>query len=329
MEPRRMVDVEIATEEEAVWREVCLFQAAQPHAGIVKLIDVLDDSSHTHLVMELLTGGNLLSRVVQQGGLSEPTVQRIARSVLEGVLHLHEHGICHNDLQPSNVLLDGSDNAKVADFGNGTRVDSISIYAFPSASNTRNNTGISYTAPEVLLGSPATPASDMWSVGVIVFFCLFGRPPFNDKSTGRPVISKIHRAEYSFPMPSDFCKNEEVSRRAKQLISSLLHPDPTVRLTAGEALQHSWLSSPSLSMPLPRTTKEPPDLSYSPSSSSSNTTPRPVFPTVRSLARRLICRPFRRRVQARKETGYPWRSLQSNSTELSVACSSLLAQDPT
>ena len=308
------------------WQEMSLFKAAQSHANIVELVDILDD----HVVMEFMTGGNLLSRVVQAGGLDEATVQKIARTLLSGVKHLHDKGICHNDIQPGNVLLDGTDTAKLADFGNAVRLDKVSIYALQQSSA---RTNVSYTAPEVLSGRHATTASDMWSVGVILFFCLFGRPPFNDRSTGRPIVSRIHRAEYNFPAFADMeNKDEDVSRKAKQLISSLLHPDASVRLTVEEALQHCWLFQPrrsstssvssfrpSLPSPTPLLCKVPSKQAVSQTSLSS------VRSGMRSLARRLICRPFRRHNSP--STNKHWKVLQANSTETSMA-SLLATQNP-
>lgn len=345
MEPLRITEEGVLDlPEDQVWREVRFLQLAQSHPNIVELVDVMDDPAHTHMVMELMTGGNLLSRVVQQGGLPEPTVQQLARTLLEGVLHLHRTGICHNDLQPSNILLDSLDRPKIADFGHSTRVDSVSIYAMPSNKHYRRN--MSYAAPEILLGVPATPSSDMWSIGVVIYFCLFGRPPFNDKNTGRPAASRIYRADYSFPTAAEYKSDEEVSRKGKQWISSLLHPDPTVRLTAEEALHHPWMTTGQLhpNMPTSDASGLPPDSLYASSTFSScrGTYARAGLPNIRSLARRLVCRPFRRRYPNEKDTaspcatwramgtfqskdpGYRWKSLKSNSTESSMACSSLL-----
>jgi len=307
--------------EEAVWREICIFQAAQSHDNVVKLVDVLEGSNHTNMVMELVTGGNLLSRVVQAGVLNESTTKRIARSILNGLLHLHQRGIYHNDLQPSNILLDGSDNAKIADFGNAQRADDFSIYAMPVNHNIAKN--VAYTAPEVFMGIHANEASDMWSVGALLYFSMFGCPPFTDRKTGRPSMQKIQRADYAFPASPDTILQQDVSRLAKQLISSLLHTDPTVRLTAAEALQHPWLLSP---LSPPPAQPFSPKMFSPPATTTSAATlfctpPHNAAPTlstsIRSLARKLVCRPFRRKEKV------AWKSLQSNSTDLS----SLLPQD--
>ena len=289
---------------EAVVREVGILQDAQPHDSVIELVDAMDESDRTYAVMELMTGGNLLSRVVQAQGLLEGTAKRMIKSVLEALVHLHGKGICHNDLQPSNILLDGTDTAKIADFGRAFYVEEVSIYSVPCVPSKRN---ISYLAPELLSGTGhASTAADMWSAGAIVYFCLFGHAPFFDVDTGRASLPRALRADYSFP--SD---NNDVSRAAKQFISNLVHTDPSVRLTAREALQHPWLVPPQ-EAPVSRPSFLMRSLSLDEGSERM---------TFRSLARRLMCK-------GRPKDPLKWKTLQSPTpTDISVACSSLLACD--
>lgn len=204
--------------------------AQDDEACIVKVIESIDESEKLYLVQELMTSGNLLSQVVQQEGLSEHSVKKIAKTLLKGVSHLHELQICHNGLEPSNILLTGADDVKIADFGHAARTGSTTIRVGNAA----------YTSPEVLQGVAPSCASDMWSVGVLLYFCLFGHTPFVDQAADstRTILAKLHRADYSFPTT----EWNQVSRFAKQFISSLLHVDPSVRLTADEALDHPWLA---------------------------------------------------------------------------------------
>jgi serine/threonine protein kinase len=209
-----------------------LLQNAQGDMGVVQVLDVIDESEKVYLIMELMTGGNLLSKVVQEEGLCESTVKLIAKSLLLGVRHLHEVEICHNGLEPSNILLDAKDGAKIGDFGHASRVGTMAGSPGTAA----------YMAPEVLQGAAPNAASDMWSIGVLLYFCLSGQTPFVDQSavSSRTNVSRIHKADYSFPTT----EWNHVPRYAKQLISSLIHMDPTVRLTAEEALEHPWFADP-------------------------------------------------------------------------------------
>lgn len=278
----------ISAQDSAVWHEIHLLEAVQGHSKIVQLVDVMESGDKAHVVMELLTGGNVLSRVAQAGSMSEDVVCGMARDLLQALQYLHtEHSILHNDVQPGNVLMDCSGVVKLVDFGSATDM-------MQQSKSRPHRINMAYSAPEVLLGAAPTYSSDLWSCGAVVYYCLFGRPPFNDASTGRPVLSKIQRGEYSFP------PEVSVSRKAKQFISSLLHLDPAVRLTAAEALDHSWLEgSKRLNSKAVMGTTE----------SASSGTPLKSS-SVRTLARQLMCSPFRRR-QRWKDTG-------------SVSCSSLL-----
>jgi serine/threonine protein kinase len=219
-------------EQEAVEREIDFLQNAQGDMGIVQVLDVIDEPEKVYLIMELMTGGNLLSKVVRQEGLCESAVKLIAKSLLLGVRHLHQLEICHNGLEPSNILLDATDIAKIGDFGQASRMGYMTYSPGTTA----------YMAPEVLQGVAPTAASDMYSIGVLLYFCLFGQTPIVGRSatSSRANVSNIHKADYSFPTTE--CKH--VSLYAKQLISSLISINPTVRLTADEALEHPWFADP-------------------------------------------------------------------------------------
>jgi serine/threonine protein kinase len=217
-------------QQEAVEREIDFLLNAQGDRGVVQVLDVIDEPKKVYLIMERMTGGNLLSKVVQQEGLCESTVKMIAKSLLLGVRHLHEQEICHNCLEPSNILLNATDVAKIGDFGHASRMG----YMADSLGTT------AYMAPEVLQGVAPTAASDLYSIGVLLYFCLFGQTPFVDQSaaSSRANVSRIHKTDYSFPTT----EWKHVPRYAKQMISSLIHMDPTVRLTADEALEHPWFA---------------------------------------------------------------------------------------
>jgi serine/threonine protein kinase len=206
------------SEVEACRREVSLLQTVQSHGAIVKLCEVYENRK-IYLVMELATGGNVLSRVIQQEALPEDTVRRIAISVLQAIQHLQSFNLCHNDLQPSNLVLDGNDDVVLVDFGRscaaGEELDQGALHT-------------SYTSPEVLNFNTCSPVSDIWSLGAVLYFCFFSQAP---------VPYSKRRSELTFP----FRDQDEVSRQAKQFMSACLHHDPTVRMTAEEALSHPWL----------------------------------------------------------------------------------------
>ena len=207
---------------ESYTSEVDLLQAAQG-PGIVDCHTVFLEDSKIYLVMELVTGGNLLSRLVQAGNnntLDQVTVKALAQNLFQGLQALHATGILHNDLNPGNVLLDATTDVPcICDFGSASNI------LHPAAAHTRR-VG-SYTAPEVVKGQAPTEASDVYSVGAILYYCLFGRPPPTQQQQQQEALFDNGTVT--------------LSRRCKQLLLLCLHPDASIRPTATEACEHAWL----------------------------------------------------------------------------------------
>lgn len=191
--------------------EIGLFQAAQG-PGVVPCYNVFMGDRKVHVIMQLVTGGNLLSRVVQQGSLEEATVRKMAWTIFQGLAGLESNGIVHNNLDPSNILLDGQDVPFICDFGSATNSLEPQISQGPRKRP--------YTAPEVIRGHSPTAASDVYSAASVLYFCLFGSGPDSTLSfEGLPL-----------------------SRRCKQFLTSCLHPDSEIRPTATEACNHPWFT---------------------------------------------------------------------------------------
>ena len=216
-------------------------------SNLVRLVTIREDSFKFYVVTELIEKGNLATLLSSSGQLSEEFVQRLAKSLLEGVNQLHSIGICHNDLQPENLLLDGDDDdamVVLCDFGSASYVEST-----PTPQRGRSRYGnLLYAPPERMKSNkPWNQACDMWSVGVILYQCLSGQLPFSYDSSSSTSSSsasrrlrlkeKICGGNFDFSDPSW----QSVSRSSKQFLSSLLHPDPSIRMTVSEALNHPWL----------------------------------------------------------------------------------------
>ncbi|CAB9515101.1 MAP kinase-activated protein kinase 2 (Fragment) [Seminavis robusta] len=213
-----------------------LTRGQQPdYAPLSQLVEVFEEPCHAqeetklYVVMELATGGNLLSKVVQDGPLDEQVAKQMTRSILQACQFLHSRHLVHADIQPENILVRGGD-ALLADFG--STVDLAMHDPFGSRTFSK------YSSPEVLhAAEPYSEPADMWSVGCLVYYMLTGASPFDDPSSKRKTMTKISRAEYSFPS----FHFGHVSRAAKQFIANLIAVDQSVRMTAAEALDHPWL----------------------------------------------------------------------------------------
>ena len=132
------------------------------HPNIVKVFDYGVDDGHPFLVMEYVPGITLSARI-EQGGLRDDDVRRLARELLEAVAAVHTAAILHRDIKPANVLVDERGRACLTDFG----------IAQPQGGPSLTQTGmvigtLRYLAPEVAAGHPATAASDLYSAGVVI-----------------------------------------------------------------------------------------------------------------------------------------------------------------
>lgn len=226
---------------EVLKREIEILKSVN-HPNIIQIRGVYEDAHHVFIVTELCTGGELFERIIEktkssEGHYSEEDAAKIIRQVLEAIYYCHEMQICHRDLKPENFLFQTSDpNAlvKIIDFGLA-RVEDIKK-GVPREMHTRVGTPY-YIAPEVLARS-YTKACDLWSIGVITYILLCGYPPFNGESDVA-IFERVKRGLSSRNFPEEDW--ESISSEAKAFIRNLLDLDPSVRMTAAEALRDPWI----------------------------------------------------------------------------------------
>eukprot|EP00826_Nyctotherus_ovalis_P024936 TRINITY_DN1924_c0_g1_i1.p1 TRINITY_DN1924_c0_g1~~TRINITY_DN1924_c0_g1_i1.p1 ORF type:complete len:511 (-),score=154.05 TRINITY_DN1924_c0_g1_i1:187-1719(-) len=200
------------------------------HPNIIKYYETYNDGEYLHIVTELCTGGELFERIVHKGRFSESEAANIIEKILSAISFLHNLGICHRDIKPENFMFSSSDpdaEIKIIDFGLSTK--------FISENSMKDIVGTPfYVAPEVLQGV-YTNACDVWSLGVVLYTMLNGKPPFT--GTSSEVLSKVSKAAVFFPE-----KNwSNISTDAKDFILKMLERDPEKRLTAKQCLEHHWL----------------------------------------------------------------------------------------
>jgi len=204
------------------------------HPNVVRLHKVVDTETKLYLVMELLTGGELFDRIVARGHYSEADARTLTRTIVSTMGYLHSQGVAHRDLKPENILLASEDeNAgiKITDFGLSRLIEDQGLMT--TACGTPG-----YVAPEVITHEAYSTQIDMWSVGVIVYILLCGFPPFYGENDAQ-MFRKIRSAQYKFLQPYW----DGISAEAKDFVAKLLVVDPEKRLTAKQALQHSWLAA--------------------------------------------------------------------------------------
>ncbi|GFR92753.1 protein kinase AMPK alpha subunit 2 [Elysia marginata] len=145
------------------------------HPHIIKLYQVISTPTDIFMVMEHVAGGELFDYIVKHGRLKEPEARRFFQQIISGVDYCHRHMVVHRDLKPENLLLDSSNNVKIADFGlSNMMTDGEFLRTSCGSPN--------YAAPEVISGKLyAGPEVDIWSCGVILYALLCGTLPFDDE----------------------------------------------------------------------------------------------------------------------------------------------------
>lgn len=212
------------------------------HENIVKTYDVFDTRDNLFIVMEYMPGGMLYDILATEGQFSEKDAASIMRDLLEAVHCLHSYDIVHRDIKPENVLAVSKSfplRVKLADFG-------LADFVLENSFGEKSTCGMYgtpfFVAPEVIRAETYTPAVDIWSLGVLCYNMLSGTLPF-DGSNIKDVLRKVRAGRYEFPD----AQWAEISSGAKHFIKGLLELDPHARLTARQALNHTWLNSDTLS----------------------------------------------------------------------------------
>jgi len=215
-----------------IQREIEIMQMIN-HENVIKLYEIFDEPKKMHLVMVLVTGGELFDRIVAKGSYTEKDAAMVTKTLCSALDYLHAKKVVHRDLKPENILYaSAADDApiKIADFGLARLVSSKDL--MKTACGTPG-----YVAPEVLKNKGYdSGAVDLWSAGVILYIMLCGFPPFYEEELPA-LFDQIMNARYDFPSPWW----DEISSGAKGLVRKLLELDPKKRLTAAQVLEDKWI----------------------------------------------------------------------------------------
>ena len=204
------------------------------HPNIIKFYETYYDEKYFHISMELCQGKDVFEKIIENGFISEQIVAKIIVKVLHAISYCHSKGITHRDLKPENILFltnDSSSEIKLIDFGLARKYDH-SKEKMSSVLGTPY-----YIAPEVLKGEYDSKC-DVWSIGAMTYIMLSGDLPFNG-NTNNEVFTKIAKEEISFKNP----KWNQVTKEAIDFIKCCMKKNPQDRLSAKEALNHSWFTN--------------------------------------------------------------------------------------
>jgi serine/threonine protein kinase len=144
---------------------------------LVRILDAGEVEGRPYIAMTYVPGPTLEARLEREGPLPLPDVGRIASEVGAALDALHRVEIVHRDIKPSNVLFGAGGSALLTDFG----LAKGRAYTLLTRPGQAMGT-LDYMAPELIRGNPASPATDVYALGCVVYECVAGRPPFGDRS---------------------------------------------------------------------------------------------------------------------------------------------------
>ncbi|GAW22554.1 hypothetical protein ANO14919_120940 [Xylariales sp. No.14919] len=230
--------IEDRSKMEGLQQEIALLLGLS-HPNIVSLKDTFNERNAVYLVLDLVPDRELFDLIVKKQKLTEPETRKIFLQLFEAVKYLHDRNVVHRDIKPENIVLSDQDwNLKLLDFGLSKVVGdedfTTTLCGTPS-----------YVAPEVLSdgeGRKYTKAVDIWSLGVVLYICLCGFPPFSDElySNDFPYTLSQQIKEGRFNYPSPYW--DPVGDPALDLIDSMLVVDPVKRFTVGQCMAHPWMT---------------------------------------------------------------------------------------
>lgn len=202
------------------------------HPNIVRYYETYNDERFFHIVTEYLSGGDLLEGMARKKNYTEKDIAQVINKILNGICHIHSLGIVHRDLKPENIIFENqseTSDIKIIDFG-------VSRKFFKNNEELNSIVGTPYyVAPEVLDGKYDKKV-DIWSIGIIMYVLMTGKPPFNAQSKNE-LFEKIKNQD--LPLPKSRNKNH-FSENSVDLLSKLTNKNPKERYSANDALKHPW-----------------------------------------------------------------------------------------
>ena len=196
------------------------------HPNIVNVYDVGTDGDRHYIVMEYIRGPNLKELIRRQGPFSVDGAIFIISQVASALDYAHQRGLVHRDIKPQNILVDRDGNAKVVDFGIAKGAQDVNL--------TETGTGmgtVHYVSPEQARGEPATPASDLYSTGIVLFEMLTKRLPFDADTPVGVAMQHVNT-----PPLAPSTHNPAIPPAVDAIVLKALAKDPAQRYPTGAAL---------------------------------------------------------------------------------------------
>jgi len=199
-------------------------QAHLRHPNILRLYGYFYDESRVYLILEYAPGGELYKKLQTEKVFSEQQAAGYIYKLADALLYCHNKAVIHRDIKPENLLLGRKGDLKLSDFG-------WSVHT-PHFRRTTLCGTLDYLSPEMVGGKHHDHKVDNWSLGVLAYEFLVGRPPFEAQGQSE-TYRKILEVDVRFPRTT--------SKEAQHFIRALLQMDPSKRLPLKVVPNHPWI----------------------------------------------------------------------------------------
>ena len=200
------------------------------HPNIVNVFDWGKHAATYYIAMEYVDGRTLADILRANGHLTSKQAAEIATEVAAALGFAHAAGLVHRDIKPANILIGTNGTVKVADFGIARALNSSTESNLTQAGAVMGTA--TYFSPEQAQGAQPDPRSDLYSLGVVMYEMVAGRPPF----TGENPVSIAYKQVHDYPTPLNRLV-ADVPLPFEAIVAKLLSKDPAVRYSTADALR--------------------------------------------------------------------------------------------